>query len=211
VLAWLVAAVLATMAAVRLIGGGEGAAAPPVRVDGAGGPGSPSGPPAGGSEDGRAAGARGEGEPRGATGAGIYVHVAGAIRRPGLLRLAPGSRAAAAIERAGGFTRRADVTAVNLAAPLQDGQQVVVPLRGRGGTGAVSAGGAAAAASGAKPSLATATLEQLDAIDGIGPTLAERIIEQRTEAGGFGSIGELRDVEGIGEKRFATLRDALQP
>jgi competence protein ComEA len=78
--------------------------------------------------------------------------------------------------------------------------------------GATTAGlGATTAAPGAKPNLGTATPEQLDEIDGIGPTLAERIIEYRTENGGFGSLNELQEVEGIGEKRFETLREALQP
>ena len=73
------------------------------------------------------------------------------------------------------------------------------------------AGTAAGALTGAKPSLATATVEQLEELDGIGPTLAERIVEYRDAHGGFRSIGELREVEGIGEKRFASLREALQP
>jgi competence protein ComEA len=80
---------------------------------------------------------------------------------------------------------------------------VVVPARG-----AAVAGGSATAP---KPSLGSATVDQLDQIDGIGPTLAQRIVEYRTQHGGFGSVGELRDVEGIGEKRFETLREALQP
>lgn len=206
-LAWAVAAVLLTLAAVRLLGGGEGAAAPPVRVDGGaevelrGDPGSRSG----------------AGAPvAGSGGAQIYVHVAGAVRRPGLLRVPARSRAAVAIERAGGFTRRADVAAVNLAAELRDGQQIVVPAAS-GAVGA-AAGGAGAAvgsgvigATGAKPSLATATLDQLDAIDGIGPTLAERIIEHRDEAGGLATVESLREVEGIGEARFEALREELQP
>ena len=108
---------------------------------------------------------------------------------------------------------------MNLAAPLQDGQQVVVPVRGAADVaaagGAAPPAGAAAptagAAPGAKVHLSTATPEQLDAIDGIGPTLAERIVEYRDAHGGFRSLDELAEVEGIGEKRLATLRDALQP
>jgi competence protein ComEA len=133
----------------------------------------------------------------------IYVHVAGAVRQPGLLRLPVGTRVATAVERAGGAGPRADLSGVNLAAKLEDGQQVVVPARG-----AAVAGGSATAP---KPSLGSATVDQLDQIDGIGPTLAQRIVEYRTQHGGFGSVGELRDVEGIGEKRFETLREALQP
>ena len=133
----------------------------------------------------------------------IYVHVAGAVRRPGLIRMSAGSRVADALEHAGGPRPRADLTAVNLAARVQDGQQIVVPLEGRAG----AAGAAAAIPLG----LGTATVDQLDEIDGIGPTLAKRIVEQRTKKGGFGSIDELRDVDGIGEKRLAALRAALQP
>jgi competence protein ComEA len=141
----------------------------------------------------------------GARAASIYVHVAGAVRRPGLMQVQAGSRVAAAVEQAGGTSRRAELSGVNLAAKLEDGQQIVVPVRGAAGPSTSEAAG------GPKPSLATATEEQLDGIDGIGPTLAERIIEYRTEHGGFSSLGELRDVEGIGEKRFETLSEALQP
>jgi competence protein ComEA len=151
-------------------------------------------------------------------GAGIYVHVAGAVRRPGLLRLPEGSRVAEAVDRAGGPGRRADLAGVNLAAKLEDGQQVIVPVRGA--VGAAVAGAAPGVAPGSSPpgsagvpklSLGVATVEQLDQLDGIGPTLATRIVDYRTTHGGFRSVGELREVEGIGEKRFATLQKALQP
>jgi len=133
------------------------------------------------------------------------VHVAGAVRRPGLMKLPPGSRVAVALDRAGGPTRRADLAAVNLAARLQDGQQIVVP------DGRATAGAGATAQPGGKVHLSTATVEQLDGVDGIGPTLAQRIIEYRDSHGGFRSLAELAQVEGIGEKRLATLREALQP
>ena len=133
------------------------------------------------------------------------------------MRVARGARVAAALERAGGPSRRADLTAVNLAAALQDGQQVVVPRRGAapaaaaapGQPGAPAAGTAAAGA--AQISLATATVEQLDTLDGIGPTLAQRIVEHRERAGGFRSLAQLREVDGIGEKRFEALSAALRP
>jgi len=149
-------------------------------------------------------------------GARIYVHVAGAVRRPGLVRLPEGARVAAAVDRAGGTLRQADLAGVNLAAKLEDGQQVIVPRRGA----TPGAAGSPAAATDAAPpgtagapklSLGAVTVEQLDELDGIGPTLAQRIVEYRTEHGGFRSLGELREVEGIGEKRFASLREALQP
>ncbi len=138
------------------------------------------------------------------------------------MRLPPGSRVADGLARAGGPTRRADLTGVNLAAQLADGQQIVVPTAGSAAGGAPSASGAPAsggapAVSGAPAGavagvhLSTATVEQLDGIDGIGPTLAQRIIEYRDAHGGFRSLAELAQVDGIGEKRLATLRDALQP
>jgi competence protein ComEA len=190
VVIWIVAAVLAVLAAWRLLGAGGGAEAPPVRVDGP------------------AAAARPAGSPK------LHIHVAGAVRRPGLLRLPADARVAVALERAGGPTPRADLAAINLAAKLQDGQQIVVPVRGAGAAGG-AAGGAPGPAAGAAPGqpihLSTATVEQLDEIDGIGPTLAERIVEYRDSSGGLSSLGELSEVEGIGEKRLATLREALQP
>jgi competence protein ComEA len=111
---------------------------------------------------------------------------------------------------------------VNLAARVQDGQQIVVPAAGAPGAAGAgsaaggasvtgSAAGAARSIPGVKIHLSTATIEQLDEIDGIGPTLAERIVEYRDAHSGFRSIQELAEVEGIGEKRLATLREALQP
>jgi competence protein ComEA len=197
---WLVAAVLGAVALLRLTdSGGEDAEGTPVRVD--------RGPrPAGGEAA------------TGGDAAELYVHVAGAVRRPGLVQVPAGSRVAEALARAGGPARKADLTGVNLAAQVEDGQQVVVPVAGAvpaasaaAGPTASAAAGPTAAATGPKPSLGTATIEQLDEIDGIGPTLAERIIEYRTENGGFASLNELQEVEGIGEKRFETLREALQP
>jgi len=139
------------------------------------------------------------------------VHVAGAVRRPGVKRIPAGSRVAAAVERAGGALPRADLTGINLAARVEDGQQVVVPARlPEAGPGLAGAGAAGAGAA-VKPGLGTATAEELDQVDGIGPTLAERIVEYRAENGGFASIDELREVEGIGEERLKTLREALQP
>ena len=199
ILIWVIAAVLATLAALRAFGGSDSPPPDPVRLSD--GPGAGAG--GGGSGGGRSEGAR------------IYVHVAGAVRRPGLMRLPPGSRVADGLARAGGPTRRADLTGVNLAAQLADGQQIVVPTAGSaaaplGGRRERRArGGAAAPAAGIH--LSTATVEQLDGIDGIGPTLAQRIIEYRDAHGGFRSLAELAQVDGIGEKRLATLREALQP
>ena len=203
----MVAAVLATVAVIRLIGGEPDAPGPPVRIDGAGGAGV--GAAAGDAGVGGAQAGSGAAGQAGAGGEGLFVHVAGAVRRPGLFRVPAGSRVAAALARAGGPGRKADLTIVNLAARVQDGQQVVVPTAGAAPPAGI--GAAEAGVTGAKPSLATATVEQLEELDGIGPTLAERIVEYRDAHGGFRSLGELRDVEGIGEKRFESLREALQP
>ena len=169
----------------------------------------------GSSGSGAEAGAGGAGADRASTGPGgqALVQVAGEVRRPGVYRVAQGARVQDAVEQAGGLTRRADQAGVNLVARVADGQQIVVP--GRGAAAASAAGGAAAtpgaAGHGPPVSLGSASAEQLDSIDGIGPTLAQRIVEYRRQHGGFHSVDELRQVEGIGEKRFETLRKAVSP
>src|ERR687897_52546 len=132
------------------------------------------------------------------------VHVAGAVRRPGVYRMPGGARVEAAVRRAGGPTRRADLGAVNLAAEVQDGRQILVPRRVPGG--GVAAGIAPEPAEGQPLNLNTATLEQLDTLSGIGPATAQKILDAREEGGGFGSIEELGEVPGIGEKPLASLR-----
>ncbi len=146
----------------------------------------------------------------------LVVDVAGEVRRPGVYRVPAGSRADTAVQQAGGVTRRAESVAVNLAMPLHDGQQIVVPRRGAAPVAAAApSGGAAGSTPGAAPSqpvsLSSATVEQLDTLDGIGPTLAARIVQYREAHRGFRSIEELRQVDGIGDKRFAALRKGLQP
>ena len=137
----------------------------------------------------------------------LVVHVVGAVRRAGLFRLREGSRVADALARAGGPTRRADLSAVNLAAPLGDGQQVVVPLRGP----PVSEGTTGAPASGSRVSLASATVEQLDELPGIGPVTAQKIVDWRSAHGPFRSVEDLDDVPGIGPGRIEQLRDLVTP
>ena len=136
-----------------------------------------------------------------AMSAELTVHVAGAVRRPGVYRLPARARVVDAVRRAGGARRRADLAALNLAAKVEDGRQVLVPLRGAGG----AAGGEVA--EGVPLNLNTATAEQLDELDGVGPAMAASILKYREEHGGFGSIEELGQVSGIGEKRLAALRD----
>lgn len=143
----------------------------------------------------------------------VTVHVAGAVRRPGVYRLAPGSRVNQAVRRAGGATGRADTTQINLAAKVEDGRQVLVPELppepGADRTTATAATGGPAAA-GLPVNLNTATLEQLDALEGIGPATAQQILDFRDANDGFGSIEELGDVPGIGDKRLATLREKVR-
>jgi competence protein ComEA len=142
--------------------------------------------------------------PRGAV-APMYVHVVGAVRRPGLYRLKEGARVADALARAGGVTAKAQVELVNLAAPLADGQQVVVPRRGSG------AGARGAAPPGGPVHLNTATLEQLDELPGIGPVTAQKILDYRQQHGSFGSVDELDAIPGIGPARLAQIRDLVAP
>ncbi len=148
-------------------------------------------------------------EVRGAdAGEALVVHVAGAVRRPGVYRLRAGARVADAVRRAGGARRRADLSAVNLASELQDGRQVLVPLRAPGGGTVATAGGSTGA--GVPLDLNTATVEQLDELDGIGPAIAQQIVAYREAHGGFGSVEELDQVPGIGETRLASLRDKVR-
>ena len=144
-----------------------------------------------------------------APGGAVVIDVVGAVRRPGLYHLTQGARIADALARAGGATRKADLAAVNLAAPVADGEQVVVPRRGAAGAVA-GAAGAAGAAQG-PVHLNTATLEQLDGLPGVGPVTAQKILDYRTEHGAFHSVDELDAVPGIGPARLDTLRDLVAP
>jgi len=143
----------------------------------------------------------------------VVVDVVGAVRRPGLYRLEQGTRIADAVARAGGATPKADLALINLAAPLADGEQVVVPKRGSAvpGAGAAGAGAAGAAPAGGPVHLSTATLEQLDSLPGIGPVTAQKILDYRQKHGAFTSVDELDAVPGIGPARLDQLQDLVAP
>jgi competence protein ComEA len=141
--------------------------------------------------------------------AALVVDVVGAVRRPGLYRLEAGARIADAVTRAGGATAKADLAQVNLAAPLADGEQVVVPGRGSGAPG--TAAGAPGASASGPVHLSTATLEQLDTLPGIGPVTAQKILDYRQEHGAFTSVDELDAVPGIGPARLDQLKDLVAP
>jgi competence protein ComEA len=168
-------------------------------------------------------GAGGGGPPSGS----VTVHVVGQVRKPGVVRLPAGSRVADALAKAGGAMKSADLGAVNLARVLVDGEQVRVPRPGEvlaqpgtaGGAGAVGAGGSGpggsgpggSGAGGAGPAgglvdLNTATAAELEQLPGVGPVLAQRILDWRTEHGRFTSVDELGEVSGIGDKIFAQLQ-----
>jgi competence protein ComEA len=140
------------------------------------------------------------------SGAGAHVYVTGAVRRPGVYKVPAWARLDAAVRKAGGPTRGADLEAVNLAAKVADGQQVVVPRRGTGG--AVAAG--EAASGGAPVSLNTATQPELEQLDGVGPATAQKILEWRSQHGGFRSVEDLKQINGIGPKKFAALKDKVR-
>jgi len=157
----------------------------------------------------------------GAAGAQIVVDVSGKVREPGIQQLPAGSRVADALRAAGGVRPGTRTEGLNRARFLVDGEQVVVggavPGAGAGVGGAVGAGGAGAGVGGAGAGpaapvlLNTATVDQLDTLPGVGPVLAQHIIDYRTQHGGYRSVDELREVNGIGERRFADLRNLVQP
>ncbi|MFF5424618.1 MULTISPECIES: helix-hairpin-helix domain-containing protein [unclassified Streptomyces] len=155
-----------------------------------------------------------------ASQANVVVDVSGKVRRPGVLTLPAGSRVADALSAAGGAQPGADLTGLNRARVLLDGEQVLVGTPGPPGGGpgpGAAPGSAGGSAPGAAPgptaplSLNAATAEQLDSLPGVGPVLARHIVDHRSRHGGFRTVAELRDVDGIGERRFADLEPLVRP
>jgi competence protein ComEA len=178
-------AVVALVVALRHVGG-HGGAAPPLVV-----------PPV-----------RPQAVAAASAAATVVVDVEGAVHRPGLVRLPKASRVADAVARAGGMTAKASRAGVNLAAPVSDGQQVLVP--GGGAAGAAVGAGGVAGTSG-PVSLSSSTAEQLDALPGIGPVTAQKIVDYRTQHGAFRSVAELDAIPGIGPARIAQLQGLVTP
>ncbi|MFH8972613.1 helix-hairpin-helix domain-containing protein [Streptomyces sp. NPDC017890] len=180
---------------------------------GAEGEGEAAGDPATGAHTGTA-----KGTATAAVGAEIVVDVGGKVRKPGIHRLPAGSRVADALRAAGGVRSGTRTDGLNQARFLVDGEQVIVGAPGPAmgsGTGGTAPGGTGGPAAGGAPaapvSLNTATTDQLDTLPGVGPVLARHIIDYRTQHGGFRSVDELREVNGIGERRFADLRNLVRP
>lgn len=145
-----------------------------------------------------------------ARSAPLVVYVVGAVRTPGLYRLPQGSRVADAVARAGGATRKADPAALNLAAPVADGQQVLVPAMLPRAVAAAQGAPVAGAPVG-PVQLSVASVEQLDALPGIGPVTAQKIVDYRAANGAFRSVDELDEVPGIGPARVEQLRGLVVP
>jgi len=189
----LVVALLVGARFVVRAGAPTGAAAPPIVGSGPGG--DPGAPAAGGTS---------------AATTRLVVYVVGAVRRPGLYRLPPGSRVADAVGRAGGVTRKADPAALNLAAPLADGEQVLVPAMLPRAV-AASQGVPVPGVPPGPIQLSSATAEQLDSLPGIGPATAQKILDYRAQHGAFRSVEELDEVPGIGPTRVEQLRGLVVP
>ncbi|HEY3685669.1 MAG TPA: ComEA family DNA-binding protein [Streptosporangiaceae bacterium] len=145
----------------------------------------------------------------------VVVDVAGKVRHPGVVRLPPGSRVVDAIRAAGGVRSGAHTDTLNLARVVVDGEQIVVGAASAAGQtpppGVPPAGATPGATPGTPVSLNNGTAEQFDTLPGVGPVLAKRIIDYRTQHGGFHSVDELGDVQGIGPKRMADLKPLVTP
>ncbi|MFL6107161.1 MAG: helix-hairpin-helix domain-containing protein [Marmoricola sp.] len=208
VLVAIAAVVLVVVAWVRISASSEAVPVPQART-------TPPVPSLSASPSPALSGAPSPGVSAGAATGSVVVDVAGKVRRPGVLTLPVGSRVIDAIKRAGGVRGGADLTSLNLARVLVDGEQVLVGVKGTaaapasGSPSGAAAGTGASGAGGAVVSLNQATLEQLESLPGVGPVTAQKILDYRNAHGAFGSLDELLDVDGIGEKTLAQLSPHL--
>jgi competence protein ComEA len=147
----------------------------------------------------------------GGSGGALIVHVAGAVATPGVYELAAGARVIDGLRAAGGATGEADLSTVNLARPLADGERVYIPRRGetppQAAAGGSDSSGGSGGSSDGKVNLNSATADQLEGLPGIGEVLAKRIVDYRTQHGPYRSVRDLLKVEGIGEKKFESIKD----
>lgn len=146
----------------------------------------------------------------------IVVYLTGAVNKPGVVHLLEGARVADAVERCGGFLPSANTEAINLAQVLKDGQQIKVPEKGAfvqtqvAGAGGVMAQGVQGSAdNGALVNLNSADVKQLDTLPGVGPAMAQRIIDYRESNGGFAAVEDLKKIKGIGEAKFNKMKDKV--
>ena len=176
------------------------------------------------SDEASASDARGSGDAspddessaKSSSAAEVYVDVDGAVVRPGVYRLKDGARVSQAIDAAGGLTAEADVTGLNRASKVADGQKIYVPKVGEQQTVSADGGadGGAVLASGANDvaglvNINTASAAELQTLSGIGPSMAQSIIDERTKNGAFASVDDLMRVSGIGEKKLAKIKDCI--
>lgn len=146
----------------------------------------------------------------------VYVDVDGAVARPGVYRLKEGARVSQAIDAAGGLTAEADVTGLNRASKITDGQKIYVPTVGEqqaaAAVGGAESGAATTLGAGSSSGLVninTASAAELQTLSGIGPSMAQSIIDERTKNGAFASVDDLMRVSGIGEKKLAKIKDCI--
>ncbi len=221
----LLLAALATAVVISAVGGqathrvispgGSGQADGSGRAGGsgqAGGSGGSGGTSPGGTSSGASSANADQQRPTSAPGAIIFVHVFGAVRRPGLFELSAGARVIDAVAAAGGLTETADPAGANLARRLSDGEQLYLPEVGEVPAGPPAASGGASgvgAVSGQKVNLNTATAAELDTLPRIGPLMAQRIIDYRDVNGPFAAVDDLRNVTGIGDKTFDGLKELV--